>query len=201
MTNSVALTTIWPGSAVSSREELRGWGGWIKKWSPAVAVAGAAGAALLLITPAGTFGRVVPFLVAFASIGLLLQPWVAALPRSDRSNRIIVGVGLFAVSVYGGYFGAGTGVMVLTLLLCTVTSNLPRANALKNTILGVADVFAAAGFALFGPVRWWATLWLGLGLLLGSMLGPHVTRRVPSTALRVVVALAGIGLAVDLWVT
>jgi uncharacterized protein len=201
VTNSVALVTIWPGSAVSSRQELAGWGGWVRAWSPVVAIAGAGGAALLLVTPPGTFARVVPGLIAFASVGLLLQPWIAALPRSDRSNRIIVGVGLFLVSIYAGYFGAGTGVMVLTLLLCTVTADLPKANALKNTILGVADLVAAAGFVVFGPVRWLPALYLGLGLLIGSMLGPRVTRRVPATPLRIVVALAGIGLAIDLWVT
>jgi uncharacterized membrane protein YfcA len=201
MTNSVALVTIWPGSAVGSRSELRGRAPWLRRWAPVAAAGGTAGAALLLLTPAGVFDRVVPWLVAFASLLLLIQPWVSSWPRSDRSNQVIVGCGLFAVSIYGGYFGAGAGVMVLVLLLCTVDEDLPRANALKNTILGVANVIAAVAFVLFGPVRWSAAVLLALGLFVGSTVGPSITRRVPSTLMRVVIALAGLGLAVDLWVT
>ena len=92
------------------------------------------------------------------------------------------------MSVYGGYFGAGSGVMVLALLLLTVDRHLPRANALKNVILGVADIVAAVGFALFGPVDWAAAVPLAVGLLAGSLVGPSATRRVPAELLRVSVA-------------
>jgi uncharacterized membrane protein YfcA len=134
---------------------------------------------------------------------LFLQPrlsrWQAR--RPEGRNRLLLPAGLFAVSVYGGYFGAGSGVMVLALLLLTVESNLARANALKNVILGVADVVAAIGLAAFGPVRWAAALPLALGLLVGSRIGPSVTRRVPGGVVRVFAAAAGLGLAIELWVS
>jgi len=81
-----------------------------------------------------------------------------------------------------------------------VDSHLPIANALKNMLLGFADVVAAIAFAIFGPVHWLAALLLGVGLLGGSSIGPAVTRRLPAALLRVLVAMAGVGLAVWLWV-
>ena len=180
---------------MGSRPELRGQWPWVRRWAVVAAAGGAAGVALLLGTPGHLFGRIVPFLLAFASVALLLQPRISTWRegRFGRSDRYLLPGGLFAVSVYGGYFGAGSGVMVLALLLLTVDQHLPRANALKNVILGVADIVAAVGFALFGPVRWTAALPLAVGLLAGSLVGPSATRRVPTDLLRVLVACAGMG--------
>jgi uncharacterized membrane protein YfcA len=202
VTNAVALVASWPGSAMGSRPELRGQGSWLRHWALLTAVGGAGGTALLLLTPTGVFGRVVPFLLVFASLALLLQPRVTSWQEShhSRANRFLLPFGLFAVSVYSGYFGAGAGVMILALLLLTVDQHLARANALKNMLLGMADVVSAIGFALFGHVHWTAAAPLALGLLGGSTVGPSITRRVPGKVLRVLVALAGIGLAVRLWV-
>jgi hypothetical protein len=203
MTNAVAFVASLPGSALGSRPELRGQGQWLRRWAPLAAVGGAAGAALLLLTPAGVFGRVVPFLVAFAAFALLLQPRVSAWQEKHlrKPSRLLLPCGLFAVSVYDGYWGAGAGVMTLALLLLTVDQHLPRSNALKNMILGVADIVCSIGFVLFGPVHWAAAVPLALGLLVGSTVGPSLTRRVPGNIVRVVVALAGFGLAVHLWVS
>ncbi|HET8990099.1 MAG TPA: sulfite exporter TauE/SafE family protein [Acidimicrobiales bacterium] len=94
-----------------------------------------------------------------------------------------------------GYFGAGSGVMVLALLGVALDETLARANALKNVLLGAADVVVAGGFLLFGPVRLAPALWLGVGLLAGSALGPSITRRAPEAPVRGVVAALGAGLA------
>jgi uncharacterized membrane protein YfcA len=203
MTNAVAFVASLPGSALGSRPELRGQGQWLRRWAPLAAVGGAAGAALLLLTPAGVFGRVVPFLVAFAALALLLQPTVSAWQEKhlSKTGKFLLPCGLFAVSVYDGYWGAGAGVMMLALLLLTVDQHLARSNALKNMLLGVADVVCSIGFVLFGPVHWAAAVPLALGLLVGSMAGPSLTRRVPGNTVRVVVAVAGLGLAVHLWVS
>jgi len=181
---------------------LRDRGPWLRRWALLTAIGAAGGTALLLSTPAGVFGRVVPFLLVFASVSLLLQPVVTAWQEKhlSRGNRFLLPCGLFAAAVYSGYFGAGAGIMVLGLLLVTVDQHLARANALKNMILGVADVVAAIGFALFGPVHWTAAVPLAVGLLAGSTVGPSVTRRIPGNVLRVVIAMAGLGLAVRLWV-
>jgi uncharacterized membrane protein YfcA len=103
--------------------------------------------------------------------------------------------------VYSGYFGAGSGVMVIALLLLTVDQDFANANALKNMILGVADFVAALGFAIFGPVHFAAALVLLGGLVIGSYFGPSLTRRAPASVMRSVAATLGVGLAVWLWVS
>ncbi len=112
---------------------------------------------------------------------------------------VALAIGMLAISVYSGYFGAGSGIMVLALLLLTVEDDLPRANALKNILLGFADLVAAIAFAIFGPVHWTAAVPLLAGLAGGSVVGPAITRRVPAALLRVIVAMAGLGLAAWFW--
>jgi uncharacterized protein len=202
VTQAVSFTAFLPGAALGSRPELRGQGALLRRWSVVTVGGGLVGVVLLLSTPDHLFGRIVPFLLALASVALLAQPRLSTWhdTRSDRVKALLLPGGLFAVSVYNGYFGAGSGVMVLALLLVTVDRNLARANALKNVLLGVADVVAAVAFAIFGPVHWEAALPLGIGMLAGSAIGPQVTRRLPGNVLRVLVALVGLGLAVRLWV-
>jgi uncharacterized membrane protein YfcA len=163
-------------------------------------IGGAAGAALLLLTPPGVFDRVVPFLVALGSVALLLQPRLAA--RHARGTgyrrRLILPTGVLSLSVYNGYFGAGSGVMTLALLMVTVDDHLARANALKNMVIGAGTVASSAALVIFGSVDWSAVVPLGVGLFAGSMLGPVVARRLPATLLRRLVALLGFGLAVEL---
>lgn len=201
VTQAVAFVASWPGSVLGSRPELRGQGPWLRHWALLVATGSAAGVALLLLVPATVFARVVPFLLVLGSLTLLLQPRVSAglERRPFRAKRLLLPCGLLAVSVYNGYFGAGSGIMTLALLLVAVDRNVPRSNALKNAVLGVADAVTAIGFIAFGPVRWTAAVPLAVGLLAGSRIGPSVTRRVPGNVLRTLVACAGLALAIWLW--
>lgn len=202
--NIVALVACWPGAALASQPELRGRGPWLRRWTPVAALGGIAGSVLLLFTPPGVFARVVPFLVAAGSLALLAQPRLAVRHRERSGGRLgglVLPLGLVALSVYNGYFGAGAGVMILALLLITAEPHLPTANALKNMLLGAAAVVSAVAFAAFGPVEWAAVVPLGAGLFTGSALGPSVTRRLPPDVLRSLVALLGLGLAVRLWLT
>jgi uncharacterized protein len=201
VSQAVAFAASWPGSMAGSRPELRGQKAWLMRWALLVCTGGAVGVVLLLCLPSGAFASVVPYLLGSGSVVLLLQPLLARQHKSAAvSGNRVLGAGLFAVSVYSGYFGAGAGIITLALLLSTVERDLPRANAFKNVLLGMADVVAAVGFAVFGPVRWAATIPLAIGLLGGSSIGPSLTRRVPPNLLRVLVALAGLGLAIRLWV-
>ena len=102
------------------------------------------------------------------------------------------------VGVYGGYFGAGAGVMLLALLLWATNESLPRANAAKNVVLGVANGIAAVVFVFVGDVHWDVVVPLGLGLLVGGRIGPVIVRRSDPGWLRLVIAVAGLGLAVTL---
>jgi uncharacterized membrane protein YfcA len=203
VTNVVAIVGSFPGSALGSRPELRGQAGWIRRWAPVAAAGGVLGVTLLLLTPNHLFNRLVPFLLLSAGLLLLVQPsisrWHSA--RGGGGGDAILGVGIFAVSAYSGYFGAGSGIMALALILITVDQTYPRANALKNMIVGVATVVAAVGFLLFGPVRIVAALYLGSGLLVGSFIGPKVARRLPGDVLRLFAAALAVGLAVWLFVS
>jgi uncharacterized protein len=201
VTNIVALVACWPGSALASRPELTGRIPWLSRWAPVAAGGGAAGSALLLSTPAGLFTRVVPFLVITGSLAFLLQPWLSSRHQRYRgpATRFGLPIGLFTLSVYNGYFGAGSGVMILALLLFTADSDLPKANALKNMLLGAASLISAGLFAFLGPVNWTAAAALSIGMFIGSTFGPHVTRKVPATALRWAITLLGITLAIQLW--
>lgn len=201
--NTVAIVACWPGSAAASRPELRGQGPWLRRWIPVAAVAGTGGSVLLLVTPAGVFGRVVPFLIAAGSLTLLLQPLITARSPADghRGAKLFLLIAVIALSVYTGYFGAGSGVLTLSLMLITVDAELTRANALKNMLVGASSVAAAVTFVVLAHVDWAVVVPLAAGLLVGSVLGPRVARRMPPGLLRWLVALMGLGFAVRLWIT
>jgi uncharacterized protein len=202
--NLVALVACWPGSALTSQPELRGRGPWLVRWGIVAAVGGTAGSLLLLNTSAGVFGRVVPFLVAAGALALLFQPWLAARPAwrsgTGRGKALVLPVGLLTLSVYNGYFGAGSGVLLLALLLLTTDPHLATANALKNMLLGAATITSAVLFAALTHVDWIAVAALACGLFAGSLAGPWVARRLPPAVLRWLVALTGLALAVHLWI-
>jgi uncharacterized membrane protein YfcA len=207
VTNLVAAVACWPGAALASQPELAGQGRWLHRWVPLSALGGATGSVLLLSTPPGIFARVVPFLVAAGSLALVAQPWLVGDPSKNKRGRTssalrsaVLPLGLIAVSVYGGYFGAGSGVMTLALLLITAEPHMATANALKNMLIGALTLVSALIFAAFGPVDWMAVLPLGLGMFIGSTLGPRLARRLPARLLRRLVALIGIGLAIQLWI-
>jgi len=199
--NIVALSACWPGSALASRPELRGRGSWIRGWAVVAAAGGTIGAVLLRATSSAAFSLVVPYLIAAGSVALLLQPWLSSLrSREGRAGTPVLLAGLLLVSAYSGYFGAGSGVLTLSLLLFTVDPHLARANALKNMLVGAASVVAAVIFIILGPVDWASVVPLGTGMFAGSLIGPRIARHMPATALRWIVALLGLGMAVRLWV-
>jgi uncharacterized protein len=197
VTNAVALIGSGVGSTLNSRPELADQRPRLRSWVPLAALGGSAGAALLLLTPSHVFDWIVPFLVAAAALLLLAQPRITSWRESRQRphNRLLVPLGIAGVSVYSGYFGAGAGIMILALLLVLVEQNLPRANALKNTLLMLADLLPAVVFALAGPVVWTAAVPLAAGSIVGGSLGPVVTRRAPKNLLRIAIALTGLGLA------
>ena len=105
---------------------------------------------------------------------------------------------IFLICIYGGYFGAAAGVLLLALLLRAGHATLAHANASKNVILGIANSVAALVFTFFAPVNWPAVVALGLGCLVGSRLGPVVVRHAPAGPLRVLIGVAGVALAIKL---
>jgi len=174
---------------LSSRRELVGTRRLVTRLLLLGIVGSVAGAGLLLSTPPGVFARVVPFLVAAGALVLLLQPTLVtwrggALPLGTLSALVVV------VSVYSGYFGAGSGVMFLAIVLF---------NAIKNVVVTVTCAAAAVVLVLTGPVPWAAVLPLAAGLLVGGALGPVVVRRLPGRVVRWTAAALGFVLAIYLW--
>lgn len=206
VTNTVALVASGIGSSVSSRPELSGQRARLVRLAPVFALGGLAGAVLLVTTPGEVFERVVPFLVAGASVLMLLQPRLRALSRRPAArddapeSRLAVG-GLLLVAVYGGYFGAAAGVIIPVLLGFVLDTTIQRLVALKNILLMVSNVVAAALFLALGLVDVLVAVPLALGILVGGWVGPIVARRLPQTLLRAVIGVAGLGLAVRLWAT
>jgi uncharacterized membrane protein YfcA len=200
VTNLVAAVACWPGSASTSRRELVTTRGSLTWMLPVAACAAGVGSLLLLVTPPGVFSRVVPFLVAVASLALLVQPWLTgqAARRPERA-RLLAWPLAGLVSIYAGYFGAGSGVMLLALLLVLVDDRLPEANAIKNMLLGVMSLVSAAVFVVVSPVDWAAAAPLAIGLFGGSAIGPVIVRRLPARAIRWAVVALGFALAVELW--
>lgn len=199
VTNTVALTMSSLGSVVSSQPELRGKGRILARYCAASVLGGAAGGVLLLGLPAESFEKVVPWLVALAAVCLLARPWLRrwAAERIHGEHRGVT-VGLGVIAVYGGYFGAAAGVLMLALLAAAVDESFARVNAVKNTVLGAANATAAVLFLVVGPVDLGFALPLGLGCLLGAAVAPPVVRRLPERPVRVVIGVAGLLLALQL---
>jgi uncharacterized membrane protein YfcA len=199
MTNTVSLVLTGAGSVASSRPELAGQGRRVLRLGVITAVGGAAGASVLLVTPASTFTVVVPVLIGAASVVLLAQPKLRKAAQAPGvGHPLAYGIALFAVAMYVGYFGAAAGIMLLVVLSTMIEESLVKVNAVKNAVSGMANAMAAVCFALFGDVRWMLVAPLAAGFLVGGWIGPKIARKVPAGALRVVVSLCGIGLAVKL---
>jgi uncharacterized membrane protein YfcA len=202
VTNTMSLIFCVPGAMLGARSELAGQRPRIIKFGAVMAVGGAVGAGVLLLAPPGAFALAVPVLIGSASVLILLQPKLRALaprPGVERSRRRLAA--LFCVAVYLGYFGAAGGVLVLAALAATISESLIRVNAIKNVVSGAANLVAASLFALFAPVDWAFVPPLAAGFLIGGYAGQRLVRHLPATLLRVVVALAGLGLAARLGVT
>lgn len=205
VTNTVALVANGIGSGWGSRPELVGQGPWLRRIAPVAALGGVAGAVLLLSTPAEGFEKVVPILLGIASIAIVLPrraPQDAKVADHQRHTAAVVleSFAIFAICVYGGYFGAAAGVLLLAMLLRAGGATLAHANAGKNIILGIANVVAAVVFAFTAPVHWTAAVALGLGCLVGSRLGPIVVRHAPAAPMRIAIGAAGLALAIKLGV-
>jgi uncharacterized membrane protein YfcA len=203
VTNTVALVLNSVGSVSASRPELAGQGRRLRGLAVAAVLGGLTGMALLLLTPADAFERVVPWLIAGASLALLLQRPAAELAAEgaqahQRADPWWLPAGTFLIAIYGGYFGAAAGVLMLAMYLLGTGEPLPVGNALKNLVLGFANATAAVGFIVLTSIAWSAAVPLAIGLFAGGRLGPGLVRRVPQTLLRRVIAVAGLGLALRL---
>jgi len=202
VTNAIAVLPGYVGGSLAYRRELAGQRGRIRALAATSTAGAAVGAALLLVSPASVFEAIVPWLILAACGLLAAQPRVAAAVRTRRTAPSPLGLhaALFAATVYGGYFGAGLGIMLLAILGVFVDDGLQRLNALKGVLSLLVAVVCAAAFAVFGPVAWDAAAIVGASCLLGGAAGVSVARRLPASVLRAVVIAYGVSVAIVLLV-
>jgi hypothetical protein len=206
VTNTLAVAPGALGGLVAQRRELRGQGARLARLALAALVGGLAGGFLLLHTSEALFRRLVPWLILGASAVLAFQEplrrWLLRrLPasslivareggRSDHGETAAVGLVLTA-AVYGGYFGAGLGVIMLAALGLVLHDSLTRLNAVKQAVGFSANLAAAVLFALNGPVHWPAAGVMAVGAVIGGAIGGHLAGRVRAATLRAMVVAIG----------
>jgi hypothetical protein len=203
ITNTVALCPGHIGATLAQAEGLRGQRALLWVLIPAGIVGGLVGGVLLLHTGERAFREIVPLLLLLSSVLLAMQERVRSflLERERRrgSSRghahwapLIVAAG----AIYGGYFGAGLGVVLLASLGVVLDEPLPRINALKQVIALVANVAAAVFFLFSDQIDWVAAAVMAVGALAGGAIGGHLATRVNTVALRRVMVTIGAVLAV-----
>lgn len=200
VTNAVALWPGYLGGVLGYRAELRGQRRRATVLS-ITAVAGAgAGSALLLVTPGRLFESLVPWLVGFASLALLAQPWLRKHFGGEAGGppSRLVYAGVFVGGCYGAYFNGGMGVLLLTVLGMFLHDNLHRVNAVRATLALVISTVSVVAFSLFGNVQWQAVAAIAPASLAGGFLGTRLARLMSAKVLRGVVVAFGLGVALAL---
>jgi uncharacterized membrane protein YfcA len=203
VSNTIGLVPGSVSGAIGYRQELRGQLRRILRLLPAAVIGGAVGALLLLAVP-GAFGSVVPILILFAVALVIVQPRIARW-RAQRGQirehpgPVLYG-GVFLTAVYGGYFGAAQGVILLALLGITLDDDLQRLNGVKNVLAAVVNFVAAIYFMASTHVAWGAAGILLVSSTIGGQVGASVGRRIPAKVLRTIIIVVGTGVAIKLLV-
>lgn len=196
VSNTIGLVPGVMSGVVGYRRELRGQRDRVLVLGAAGLVGGVIGAVLLLALPGATFDAVVPFLILFATALMAFQPRITAfLARPGReafARPAFLVPMVLANGIYGGYFGAAQGVILLSLLGIFVADDLQRLNGLKNVIGLLVNGVAAVVFLLVAPIAWDAVVLIALGSVVGGQLGAAIGRRLPPFWLRMAVVSLGL---------
>ena len=208
VSNTVGLVPGSISGAVGYRRELAGQRARARPLVVAAGLGGLTGACLLLVLPPSAFARIVPILILIACGLVAVQPRLSAwvLERRARSGVAHTGggwmlvLGVYLTGIYGGYFGAAQGVILIALLAILVDDELQRLNGLKNLIAAVINGVAAIVFILVAPVAWVPALLLAIGSTIGGQLGAVVGRRLSPFALRAAIITIGMLVAARLLV-
>jgi uncharacterized membrane protein YfcA len=197
-TNTIALCPGYLGAAFAQRRDLAGQGKRVGTYGVVATLGGAAGALLLLRSGEKTFEAIVPFLILLAVALLAFQGKIRTYlfgRVASHHTEALAALPVGLASIYGGYFGAGMGVMILAALGVVLADNLLRINALKQTISLFTNVAAAVVLAIWGPIDWTIVLVMAVASLLGGALGGAVASRIPAAALRWTIVVLGTALS------
>lgn len=219
--NVTSTVGIWPGylgGVVGFRAEVADQVDRIRTLLPATLAGALVGAVLLLTTPSEAFEAIAPLLILLACALFAIQPLVSRRladaigdpapadtgageePVRPRAGMAVVGA-TFLSSAYGGYFGAGLGVLLLAVLGTLLPDHLVRTSSLRSVLSLVTNTVAAALFVVVAPVTWGSAGLMACGALLGGFVGARVARHIPDVLLRAVVIVIGVAGAVRLLLT
>jgi hypothetical protein len=188
------LSAMW-----GYRLELAGQGRRCALLGAGTALGAASGAALLLLLPKGVFDAVVPALILLACALMALRPSPSITHAEPTPRRIAVLILIsYLVGIYGGYFGAAQGLILLASFRLLLADRLQRLNGLKNVLVGIANGVSAVAFVIFADVRWEAAGIIAVGSVVGAQIGARYGRRISDTWLRRVVICAGTAVAIVL---
>ncbi len=201
VSNTVGLVPGSVAGAIGYRRELAGQRARAIRFATASTVGGIVGAVLLLSLPASAFKDIVPAFIIIALVLIVLQPRLAVALEARRSGRAREGdhpgptslLAVFASGVYGGYFGAAQGIMLLAILgLSLPDEDLQRVNALKVVLAGLVNLVAGIIFIFAADVAWLPALLIAIGSIIGGIAAARWGRRLPAPALRAVIVVVGI---------
>ncbi|MBF4163141.1 sulfite exporter TauE/SafE family protein [Nocardioides acrostichi] len=209
VSNNIGLL---PGSLAGAwgyRRELVGQRTRAIRLAVASVIGGTTGAVLLLVLPSSAFDTIVPFLVLLGVVLVLAQPAISRRVAARRAERGVVGTGVpvwvwistAAAGVYGGYFGAAQGVILMGVLGIGIVEDLQRLNAVKNVLASVVNGVAAVVFVFVAHVDWPIAGIIALGSVVGGTLAARFGRRLPAVALRGLIAVVGLVAVTALLVT
>lgn len=200
VSNTVGLVAGGLTGSWGYRHELRGQGARVRQVALTSGAGALGGAGLLLVLPPGAFEAVVPGLILAASLLIGVQPLISRWLRGRRTDIKLTG-GLLSVpllgactvlGVYGGYFGAAQGVILVAFLALSLDEPMQLINGLKNIAVLSANVAGTLVFVFAAPINWTVVGLLAAGSLLGGWLGARIGRRLPAWVFRTLVVLMGL---------
>jgi uncharacterized membrane protein YfcA len=201
-TSTVALMVGIFGSVYGYRQNLPAAKPWMKLFGPVSIVGGLFGAWLLTVTSEKFFNDLVPFLILFATVLFLLGNVLSRLAGFDASvittqpaKKITAAVVLFAVAVYGGYFGAGIGILMLATFALIGLKNIHEMNAIKTVLGGLINVVAAVYFVWADLVQWPEAIVMMIGSTIGYYGGAALAQKIPQSQVRILIAMIGLSLS------
>jgi uncharacterized membrane protein YfcA len=195
VSNTIGLVPGSVSGAIGYRRDLAGQRGRILRLGSMSVAGGITGAVLLLVLPSSAFKAIVPVFIAIALVLTVLQPRLArwlVKREIDLEHRGAVLLAIYATGVYGGYFGAAQGILLLAILGLALTQDLHRTNALKNVLAGLVNGVAGVYFMLAAHVDWGPAAIIACTSIVGAQLGARYGRRLPPDALRAVIVAVGV---------
>jgi uncharacterized membrane protein YfcA len=203
MSNNVGLCPGGLSGALGYRRELEGQRPRALRLACGSTAGAALGATLLLTLPASAFEAVVPVFIVLALLSVVFQAQLGRAVARRRSEAAHGGPAallvVFVLGIYGGYFGAAQGILLVATLALLLGDRLQRVNALKNVLATAVNTLAAVVFIAFGTLDWGVVGLIAAGSIVGGQLGAHLGRRLPDVALRALIVAVGCFAIVKLW--